>query len=353
MASENETVMVLGETPFIKISADTFHQTTFVIKVICIPILCCFGLLGNSVGLRLLVRDEQSRRTWFYTYMVALMVCHVLNDTISLFRSVPHVVSLYDHNLSNVLKWNSDRVLVFSAMFIDHISAATLILMSLGRLLSLMKPFTFKTFWTSKYPRALLCVSGLISALYLTPIVPCLEVTTYQTFDNKTHVALKISQRCDGFISIFQGINVCMMFYIAPLSILILNSGIMIAHRRGLSFSQAENQRDSTRNRYHTRLTVIILSIMSSYLLMSVPYMISQTLALSDSRYYYQAPYSLVFYLLAYTGDMLDHVNTICDSVVYIFVSRQESCCKIKTGCFFLCNRPQQNDDSPLAVSNS
>lgn len=310
-----------GDSPLILISSATYTRVTFVVSAICTPTLCFAGLIGNGIGITILRKDSKLQSTSFQTYMFALMICHIFDALVGITRSVPHIVAVYDYVLGNFLEENIKRVLVYTGTVINHLCAFIMIVLSIERLFAIIRPFTFREIWTAKHPKILMLASSIIISFYLLPYLICFKMDTYINFENKTLDVLEVTEWCVGLASITSVAETITLHYLALTIILGNNFAIIIAHRRNVKELVLDKPSVPGRRQQHTRLTVMIICMMILYVLMSLPLMFAQTVALFDNRYYNQSPHRLMYYFFVNIANTLSHINTACDSLIYICIS--------------------------------
>ena len=110
----------------------------------------------------------------------------------------------------------------------NHVSTFILIDMSIERLCSIIKPFTFKEYLITKRPHITVFVAQFVSAVYLFPFAVCLRGKPFINTDNMRDYYVNTYSKMRGLSNVrIMWTTFC---YIAsPVLILTLNITISIA----------------------------------------------------------------------------------------------------------------------------
>lgn len=312
-----------NNSPFIPITVEMYKQFSVAVYVILIPLLCTVGLIGNVTGLILLRKDANMQSSSFYSYMSALMGAHIARNVLSLINSIPQFAYVYDFYLGNYIEQHIRRQTIYFAKLLDTFSASVLFFMSLERLFALIRPITFKDKWFSRNPRLTLTLAFLTFAVWAIPFPSCCEIRSSLNSDNKTFYFLRERNTVwKNFMNIYVLVSSIIQYYFAPISILIVNIAIPIAYFRYQKVI-SQDELDFRRSSQQKKITSVVLSIGVLYLLMSVPSMFANTLDYIDEDYSFSGRYSHIYFFFTRLGTLLMHVNTACDCIVYIFVSKR------------------------------
>ena len=312
-----------GDHPFINISNGTFRKFSLIVNTICTPLLCMLGLFGNAIGLIVLRNDSSALCASFYTYMCALMICHMLDSVMSLCRSVPDIISIYDFYAGNYIGEHIATITTYFDILLCHMSSGIMFVMSLERLIVIVKPFSFRHYWPFLFPRGIICSMGILFAIYLMPFALCFEVSHFTNLSNQTEYCVRIKPDLVDLMERYFYVETIVMYYLGPIAILLVNTAVLIAHKRTLSMEEINMRRSIKVRRQRSKLVLIVLSMMSLYLLMSIPHLFAQTLAIIHPDYSFRGRYKRVYFLFDYTGNLLTYVNTAFDCLIYIFISKQ------------------------------
>lgn len=309
--------------PFIKISEETFKQTTFIVKVILTPVVCVLGIIGNSIGLVVLRHDSQLQSPSFYVYMRALMTFHIVTAVNRIVFTIPNFIEIYNYYLGNYLASHYGRIRLYVDKLFSCLSAGVLTAMSTERLRALLNPFTFKNIWLSKYPFRVVAVMFIMFAVFLIPFTVCCKPTTFVNSENRTEYRTR--ERSDfwkHFMDEYVMIETIVQHYVAPLCVLTANLAIPIVYYRYLNSTVLADNVTTPRKKQQKKMTTIVLCIVALYLLMSVCPMFALTLDYVNEEYSFSGRHSAVYYFFMMLGKFFEHVAAAFDCIIYIFVSK-------------------------------
>lgn len=249
------------------------------------------------------------------------MVCHMLDSFVSLVRSIPLVIDVYNPHLGNFINTYMKRYTIYVNMLISHCTSGTILMMSVERLTALLKPFTVKDALPSKHPRTVLVIGFVLFALYLLPFGLLFDTSTRTTSENNTEYYLKFVDGWGSFMYCYFYVETILLYFVAPISILLANSAIPIAYFRIQKTNLSGIQLNLSRRRQQTKITTVVVCIVVLYLLMSVPHMLGQTLTFLDKRRQWR---DLHFFVGI--GNLITHFNSTCDCLIYIVISKSFWC---------------------------
>lgn len=303
------------------VSISIYRQFSFVSNIICVPTLCIIAIVTNSTVLVVLRSDPKQNNKSFYIYMSTLMVCHMLDSFVSLVRSIPLVIDIYNPPLGNFINTYMKRYTIYVNMLISHCTSGTIFMMSVERLTALLKPFTVKDALPSKHPRTILLTGFVFFVLYLLPFGLLFDTSSRTTLENNTEYHLKFVDGWDYFMYCYFYVETILLYFVAPISILLVNSAIPVAYFRIQKTNLSGIQLNLPRRRQQTKITTVVVCIVVLYLLMSVPHMLGQTLTFLDKRRQWRDLYFFVG-----IGNLITHFNSTCDCLIYIVISKRFWC---------------------------
>lgn len=305
----------------LKITFSFYREYSFYGNVVISPIICILGLGGNTIGMRVLWRDCRNQKLSIFRYLFALMLFDNIFLLGGLFINVIAMVEIYDWYLANwIFTYTS-----FGSGYVDfvifHTSSVLLIVMALERLNALVRPFTVKRSWFSKYPLKIIVSIFVSSALIILPYPFCFEVIASE-YENKTFYLLTPKSDIRYFYEQYSfAENVVSSIY--PIIMLGINIAIPIAYCRVLKQRKMDLPNVSSNDTQQFKITLMVLWIAVMYILLSIPKIFLQTLIFIDSDYNFSGKYFLTFYVFTFTGDILARLNAANDFVIYILISKR------------------------------
>lgn len=317
---ENSTMLQEADDPAIfAISQEAHDRFTFVVNTVLSPTVCLIGIIGNSFGLHVLSRDPNKKKITIYTYLFSLMMFDVLFLFVGLVFTTLDTIRFFDDGLGYYIYIYSETPKGYCHLALKHVMAALLIIMSAERLLSLAFPLKVKSFWLSSYPRVIITVAAIFSAVYTIPFVITFNPTVFKNENNQTVYVILVKPYLSGLFDTYTYINTIVLHYIAPLTVIVLNTLIVVIYSR--NNKKSTSLRKSQDTFHQTKITIVVLCVAGMYVLLSLPNMFQHTLTFVDDRYNFFGKYHLTFEVFVRLGDFLARVNAAVDFYVYIFVS--------------------------------
>ena len=322
----NTTTLQYGnptEKGVFEIPLEFFLQYSFIGNVIVTPIICIMGICGNSLGVYVLKRECRHQELGVYRYMLALMVFDNIYLLLGLAISTTSIIEVFDWYLANMLITHFTYVAGYLDLVIYHTSSVLLTVMALERLNALVRPFTVRRSWLSKYPLRLIAAIFVFSVVYILPYPFCFETTTVKSSqDNLTMHVLQVKPEVAEFYvkySFVETIVSCLY----PIVMLVINIAIPIAYRRVVQQRKMDLPNVSTKDTQQLKVTLMIVWIAVMYILLAIPKIFMQSLIFIDGDYNFDGKYSLTFYFLVFTGDIFARLNAANDFFIYVLVSER------------------------------
>lgn len=310
--------------PFIPITKEMYLRFLYAVKVVLTPALCTLGLLGNIAGLVILRKGKRLHNRNFCIYIGALMTSYVIRCLDSLTYSIPHIVNIYDYYLANFLLQHMRVACVYVEKVVDYFSASIMLVMSFERLLALIKPLTFREMCLTRYPRCIVLACSILFSISMLPYALCCSVLEFVNSDNKTEFSFhERSAYWKNFMDTYAFIASLGLYCIAPFFILLINVAIPVAFYRYNSYFTCTIQAETQRKAQQTRLTAMVFCIVTLYLLLSIPRLFAICMDFANDEYSFSGRYQHVFYFFIQLGYLMSHLNTICDSFIFIFMSQR------------------------------
>lgn len=308
-----------NEEPFI--SKEAFDQFYLITELILNPIICIFGLVGNSVGVQLLRRDSRTQGLGFRFYMLVLLITEIVLLCLGLIRPVPEIIKLHNSQFANYFERHMTFTFVFAETCIAFIASCVLILLSAERLFSLVRPFTFKEYFIVKHPVTVFCICVFLSFAYTIPVAFCLEVTTELSAENATIYILATRPNMEGFMNNYLLFEAVVLHCLCPVALLAFNTALLIAYRRYQKTNTSTFSSKCARDTQASKLTVIVVTIIVLFLLLSIPDFIGLSLGFTNEEYSFKGKYRQVFRFLIALSNCFEYVNASCTATIYIFAS--------------------------------
>lgn len=328
MEENNNSAFANGSTSFttedsglFRISKEGYESFAFVSNIITTPILCVFGILGNSLGLGVLWKDTKEQRLSIYFYLCVLTLFDNMYLFVGLLRSIPHVIHLYDEQLANYTEEHMKLGTIYVDMVLAHTSHAIIIVMSMERLLALKCPFTVKHFWISRYPKCLILVCFIINVIFLIPYPLYFEVASYDQ-DNTTIYYLQFQNEAEATMDTYMLIQTFVDYVIPVCVVFFINVAIPIVYSREMrQRREMFNMTMQGLNSQQTKITTTVFCITLMYFLLSLPNVFIKILAFTDDGYSFDGKYKLSFWFFIDISNLFSYINAANDFVIYILVS--------------------------------
>lgn len=320
--NSNQTVAFRSIPPsIIEVSVDFFNIYTFVGNVIVTPVICILGLCCNGLGLFVLWNDCKYQKQSVYRYMFALMAFDNVYLLVGLVLGITSMIQTVDWFLANWILMHMVFVTGYFDVVIYHTSSILLMVMALERLNALVRPFHVKQSWLSKYPIKIICTIFGIIAVSVVPFPLSFEIVEI-TFMNATFYNLQTKPEFDKFYERYSLVET-LVSSLYPFLMLIINVAIPITYCRVLHRRRLDLPHISSNDVQQFKITMMILWIAIMYILLAVPKILLQTLIFIDRNYDFDGYYSLTFYFLTFTGDILARLNAANDFFIYVLVSER------------------------------
>jgi len=309
--------------PFLVFSEEFIRTFDILTNAIITPFVCVVGIVLNCVGVNILRVDRITISQSFYDYMLSLLCVQSTTLLIGLLRSVPAMIETYDYGLGNYIHHQMLLWGVYIDMVLSHIATFVLIAMSIERLCSLFKPFTFKEYVLTKRPKTVVVIASCISAVYLIPFVVCFRFEPIINTDNVTEYAFKASPQCNGRLKYVLHVETFLLHFISPVLVLVLNISIAIVYKRIIKPKNPCIHKRESGGQQMARLTSILLTIMTLYMMVSMPDLVAHTLGLVHHEYSYGGKYRHVVFFLINLSNVFMNINAGCAGIVYICASKR------------------------------
>lgn len=300
------------------ITEESYEKFSFLSNTCLTPLICALGLTGNCMGFGVL-RHEQ-RKLPVYVYMCALTFFDGAYLLVGLIRSIPRFLELSDKYLANAIETHEQLGSIYLDMVLAHTSTAMILVMSMERLLALVRPFTVKDMLISKYPLRVIALCLCVNLIFLLPYPICFEVQSYMGEENRTEYYLQFKPETQEFMDRYMVVQTTVDYYFPGVAILLINVAIPVAYSRTLREQSSTLQ--SAIGNQHTKITLTVLCITLMYFLLSLPNLFIKTLAFVEPGYSFDGKYQLAFWLFIDVSNLFAYLNAANDFVIYILVSK-------------------------------
>lgn len=311
------------EEPSLYISNETFEKFSLISGIIITPIICVLGIIGNTIGLALLCKTSRIGRLSFHNYMLALLTIHLMTLLVGLVRWIPAMIKTRDRYLGNYTEEHMRVLCVYIDFVLLHISSFILITMSVERLLSLVRPFTFKAFCPTRHPRMTIFVCTMISITYLFPFALFFTVDSSLNADNQTEFFMTVKDNWKEEMNSMLYVETTIIHFVCPAAVLVLNIAIPAVFYQSLKTNAVYFRYETARGKQLKKMTGIVLSITGTYFLLSLPNMSAHILTMTSDQYKFNGQHRNVFYLFIGLGNIFFYLNAGGAAVIYILSSRR------------------------------
>lgn len=306
-------------TPLFAVSLELLMSYRWISNVILTPIVGVVGITGNALGLWVSAKNPVNRRQTIFGYVCTLMVSDIVTLILAFGLTTSEVLKYKDVYLESVV---TSYLLIHGSYVVyvlRHIASAMIIMMSLERLLALLRPFATGNSCLTRYSWLVIIACSVVSIVYMIPYFAGHRIVTYQTADNKTMHAAVVNP---GYLKVFHAyafVVTIVLHYIAPLAIAVLNVSILVA------YSRYRNRRNAGRTKHtednHAKVTATVVCVSAMHILLSLPMVFVQTLIFTDNRYSFLGEYKATYFFFVNLADLIARINAISHVVVYILVS--------------------------------
>lgn len=355
----NSTFRFQEKQPIFFISPEFFSTFTYLVNIILTPVVCIIGLTGNGMGLYLLSKEPSGRTLTFNTYLKALLWVDSLYLVLGIIIAIVDVINLHLDN-GNFLGAHFEPYKIFFDALISVLSVCMVIILSLERLISLLRPFTVKSFFLSRHPTTVIFITFIISAGSIVFLPMTTTVITFKNFQNETEYMLGLKPEYQKVQYWYSIVFIAVVHNIFPGLVLILNISILISFLR-YTRKQATNLRSNKSKDNQGKITIIVVCVAGLYVILSIPNVFSQVLSYIDNDYNIDGLFKFFFFFFLHLGDFLLRVNAAADFLIYLVVnsnfrsSLKTKCCKRhkrKSGQTFNSLESNKNGDLHMITSD-
>lgn len=308
--------------PFFQITPATFRLFTLIVNVILSPLICIFGVIANSIGLAVISKDRIKKQMKIYTYIFLLLVVDNLYLLLSFVMNILDCVEYFDFELGNLLNRHVWIYKGYILTWLKHVISALLVLMSLERLIALICPFSVKTLIISKYPKFITFLCALVFAAYLVPWSAGFRTVQFMNDQNKTVYRNIIKPSYKNTFLFYTYVETTILHYLFPVTVTVINVTTVVVYARYLR-QRMPNFGKGQLNDNQLKITVTVLLTACLYIVLSLPYMIIQTLIFKDEDYSFYGRFKLHFFAFVFFGALLARINSAMDFLVYIVISKR------------------------------
>ncbi|XP_060578596.1 thyrotropin-releasing hormone receptor-like [Ruditapes philippinarum] len=303
------------------ITEEAYEEFAFISNIILSPIICAFGIVGNSLGLRVLWKDTRQQKLPIYLFLYSLTCFDLLYLIFGLLRHIPHIIDLIDKQLANYIEEHMKLGTIYVDMVLAHTSHALIVVMSIERLNALMRPFTVKNSWLSRYPKSIIFVCFMFNVIFLIPYPLYFEMGSYQA-GNMTEYYIQFKEEAVETMDMYMLVQTIIDYVIPAIVILIINIAIPVVYSRAISERRAIIDMTSQGlNNQQTKITSTVFCITLMYFLLSLPNLFIKVMAFIDKGYSFDGKYKLSFWLFIDISNLFSYINAANDIIIYILVS--------------------------------
>lgn len=308
--------------PFIPLSRGTFEYLTYILNGVLTPVACVVGFVGNLIGLIIVRKKSKVQKHNFHFYMKTLFANNMAFCLVTLALLLRYVVGKFDVYFANLLERYLGIANLYLTKVFSHFTVAIIIMMSLERLFSVLKPYTFLQFCIFTHPRRVLATSFVIFSIYLLPVTFCCEYVAYMDHKNKTFYQVQPRAEIWTFFHFFAFVHSIGLYLFLPLCVLVINILIPIAYYSYTKRCEITSYNGAKRIQ-QTKITAVTFSIIILHLLLSLPSLFAMNLSFINNTYSSVGRFEYVFYFFMSIGLFLTQINCVCDCVVYCLFEKE------------------------------
>lgn len=318
-----EVNVSMGECyqPMFSITEENYHQMSFYINVIVTPVVCVFGVCGNVLGVGVLWTNSRQHRLTVYIYMCSLTLCDALYLFFGLLRSIPHIVKIYDAYRANFVEEHMKLGTIYIDVVLTYTSTHLVIVMAAERLYALIRPFTVKYCFLSRYPKTVISAIIALNMIFFVPLPLSFEVSSVTNIGHRTEYFLRFKPSSQPAMDRYMVIQTVVYNYIPAVILLVINISIPIAYSGVFKSRRSDLRMTRDHGRRQIKITLMVLCITIMYLLFSLSDLFIKTLGFINSDYSFGGKYELVFWFFTDITNLLMYLNAANDFVIYILVS--------------------------------
>ena len=155
------------------------------------PILCVIGIIGNALGLGLLLNLKKENNVSIYIYLCALSLTDTLYLVVGVLCRIPYFLKFYDEGLANNVDRHAMVISIFMDQFLIHSSTAITVVMSIERLIAVVRPFKVKDSYFSQHPYKIVIFCIILHIISATPLAVYFEPSPFVNENNITEYAFR------------------------------------------------------------------------------------------------------------------------------------------------------------------
>ena len=261
----------------------------FFIKFLMAPVIIIFGLIGNSLGFILILRNKKQKNGFILMYKYLFFM-----DLINL--AIQALIYGFDLNLGYLNKYLC-RVLQYNYYFLSPIPAMLLVYISLERIISIKRPIYSSFFNRKLHQRIYLTAVIAFNSVYYLPILffsGMIKVDSKSNSSNTTECNF-LNDFSREIVSTIDFVNNLIPFILMLTFTVIL---IISIHRMRTRILQTFRRQTNKVLRKNIQLIVALVSINLFYLISILPFNIFN---LINDKNYDLIVYFFATYLYAIT----------------------------------------------------
>ena len=302
--------------------SEQFYETfEYICNVIITPILCILGLVTNILGVGVLWHDTKQQKMSIYYYLCALTLSDIFYLALGLIRIIPEIIKKFDIDRAKYIAAETKPGVIYLDILFSHNSAAMIIVMSVERLLALLRPFTVKHTWFAKYPIGIILFCFVFNVVFLLPYPVCIEVVSFQR-GNETEYLLSYRNDAKDFMKLYVLVQAIACEFLPVMCLLVTNIAIPI------KYYHLTKSRLATLTLVYgnvsgkqTKITLTVIVITATYLLLTTPLAVSKILPLIDPEYSFNGAKKTTFWFLMDLTNAFTYINAANDFLIYILIS--------------------------------
>lgn len=301
-------------------SQETYQQFSDIANDIFTPILCSVGLIANVFSLSVLYRASRMEKLTIHVYLCFLTLLDSTFLFVGLIRSIPKVMNRFDKYLANDIEQHANLGFIYFDMVLTYTTGTLIVVMSVERLLALIRPFSLKDSWLTKYPKIIVALCVCSNAAFLSPFPINFEVASFQNFENQTEYYLRYKKYAAEFMDRYMIAHTVINNYI-PATILLCSTTRMLIFFWTFRQRALTLRKHASHGRRQIKISVAVLCITIFYFLFSIPDIFIKTRPYFNADYSFSGKERWSFWMWSDLSNIFSYMSAANDFIIYILVS--------------------------------
>ncbi|XP_046546540.1 uncharacterized protein LOC124256603 [Haliotis rubra] len=305
------------------VTAATVERTAFYVNLILKPIICFSGLVMNVIGCFVLL--HKSLRHSSYRYLLGLLIADCGFLLCGILRMPTDISAEYDIMYSNYLSSVLDiPTKHYIELAFSKVSAITICILALERLIAISFPLKAKTFFLARYSGKIsVALFFMVFMLYVPKLFQTHFVWSFNRPLNRSAFIIQKITYSEPTLSFMTNYDKfvfnILMIYITPCLLLVLNIGIwvqlaVIRRRRKFLFGTAEQEQ--------WKVTLTLMTISVFFVVVYIPLISVNVLEIHNPRRFSRrGPERHFRSLVNHLSSLGWTINSANDFIIYVITN--------------------------------